>query len=204
MQLRTRLLTALAISAVCVIGLGAAQAQPAGGTPPAGGSGTPGGAATTQAGSQRTVTLSIDEVKKQASEAVNRVSQVSDVIRKMLEKARTDKDSVKILCLDDKLNQIDALVRSAGPRKQSLDGAAQTRNEDLVKHEYTILSEYKKQADKLLGEANQCVGSELTVVTDTSITSSVDPTLPDDSTGPGGSVIILFDPPPPTSSSEDM
>jgi hypothetical protein len=91
---------------------------------------------------------------------------------------RAQRDVVKTLCLNDKLNQIDVAIRSARERRQSLEAAANRNDTDLANHEFTILSVLRQRTDQLMAEANQCIGQEAGFVGESAVTSTIDPNLP--------------------------
>ena len=99
-------------------------------------------------------------------------------MRRQLETARAQRDVVKTLCLNDKLNQIDVAIRSARERRQALELAANRKDADLANHEFTILTVLRQRADQLTAEANQCIGQEAGFVGDSAVTSTIDPNLP--------------------------
>jgi hypothetical protein len=113
-----------------------------------------------QAGVARQVTLSPQEQVAQADGIVSRMESTRNSVRRQLETARTQRDVVKVLCLNDKLNQIDVAIRSAKERKQALENAAQRNDADLAAHEFTILGVLRQRSDQLTSEANQCIGEE--------------------------------------------
>ena len=118
------------------------------------------GSADTAAGVARQVALSPQEQLAQAESFVARMDSTRGVVRRQLETARAERDVVKVLCLNDKLNQIDVAIRSAKERKQALEAAAQRNDADLASHEFTILGVLRQRADQLTAEANQCIGEE--------------------------------------------
>jgi hypothetical protein len=133
-----------------LVGTGIAAAQAGGTAPPADAS----------AGVARQVTLSPQEQVTQAEGFLSRMETSRNGVRRQLETARTQRDVVKVLCLNDKLNQIDVAIRSAKERKQALEAAAQRNDADLANHEFTILGVLRQRADQLTAEANQCIGEE--------------------------------------------
>jgi len=157
-----------------VAGSATAQAPPAG-------AGTSGGAATdAQVGFQRRPTLSPQEQLVQGDASLARMEQASGVVRRQLEQARAQRDVVKTLCLNDKLNQIDVAVRSARDRKAALQAAVTRNDTELSNHEFTILTVLRQRAEQLTAEANQCIGEEVAFVGQTQVITQVDPTLPGD------------------------
>ena len=77
--------------------------------------------ADTSAGMQRQVNLSPQEQLDQADAFVARMDVTGGSVRRMLETARAQRDVVKTLCLNDKLNQIDVAMRSAQDRRGALE-----------------------------------------------------------------------------------
>src|SRR3954462_12721566 len=180
---RQRILGFTAVTAFAVLighGIAAAQAQ---GTPPA---------TDATAGVTRQVNLSPAEEVKQSEAFLARMDGSRGVVRRQLETARSQRDVVKTLCLNDKLNQLDVAIRSARERRQSLESAAQRNDADLANHEFTILTVLRQRSDQLAAEANQCIGQEAGFVGESAVTSTVDPNLPteDPSEYPNNNVIV--------------
>jgi len=131
-------------------------------------------------GVSRQVTLTPAEELAQADGFLSRMDGARTTVRRQLETARAQRDVVKTLCLNDKLNQIDVAIRSARERRQSLEAAANRKDADLSNHEFTILSVLKQRGDQLTAEANQCIGQEAGFIGESAVTSSIDPNLPKD------------------------
>lgn len=149
-MLSTRLLGVVLVGGLSIlVGTGIAAAQNGGAAP-----------ADATAGVARQVTLSPQEQLAQAESIVQRMDSTRSSVRRQLETARTQRDVVKVLCLNDKLNQIDVAIRSARERKGALEAAAARNDADLMNHEFTILSVLRQRADQLTAEANQCIGEE--------------------------------------------
>jgi len=151
-MLSRRLLGVVLVGGVSLlVGTGIAAAQAGGAAPPP---------PDASAGVARQVTLSPQEQVAQAEGFVSRMESTRNSVRRQLETARTQRDVVKVLCLNDKLNQIDVAIRSAKERKQALEAAAQRNDADLASHEFTILGVLRQRTDQLTAEANQCIGEE--------------------------------------------
>ena len=149
-MLSRRLLGIVLVGVLSIlVGTGIAAAQAGGPTPP-----------DASAGVARQVSLSPQEQLAQAESIVQRMDSTRSSVRRQLETARTQRDVVKVLCLNDKLNQIDVTIRSMRERKGALEAAAQRNDADLAAHESTILSVLRQRGDQLAVEANQCVGSD--------------------------------------------
>jgi hypothetical protein len=71
--------------------------------------------------------------------------------------ARDQRDIVKSLCLDDKLNQIDVALRTAGEHLRALEQASRIGDRDAVNHERMLLDVLGERARAVDGEAHACV-----------------------------------------------
>jgi hypothetical protein len=184
-QEKVRRFTAIAALALVVgFSVAAAQAQPA--PPPADAS----------AGLSRQVNLSPAEQLAQSEAYLTRMDAARSTVRRQLETARSQRDVVKVLCLNDKLNQIDVAIRSARERRVALELAAGRKDADLSNHEFTILSVLRQRTDQLTAEANQCIGQEAGFVGDTAVTSTIDPGLPEEDPSEYPETEVITDPPP--------
>lgn len=150
-----------------LLGQGVAGAQDAGPAAP-----EPGPALSKQ------VDLSPADQLGQAQSFLNRMETIRNSVRRSLEEARQQRDVVKTLCLNDKLNQIDVALRSANERKRSLELAAKRSDQDLANHEFTILNVLYQRTQQLDAEAKQCIGKEIGFVGESSVTVEVDPNMP--------------------------
>ncbi|RLB58780.1 MAG: hypothetical protein DRI90_16290 [Deltaproteobacteria bacterium] len=135
-------------------------------------------AAPATAGMAKQVNMSMADQVAQAASHLSRMESIRDSVRRELADARQQRDVVKTLCLNDKLNQLDVAIRSANDRKRSLELAAQRGDQDLTNHEYTILSVLYQRAQQLDAEAKQCIGKEVGFVGESSTTVEVDPGMP--------------------------
>jgi uncharacterized protein YqeY len=144
------------------------------------------------AGLSRQVTLSPAEQLAATEQYILRMDAARLQIRRMLETARSQRDVVKTLCLNDKLNQMDVALRSARERRQALERAVTRRDADLANHEFTILNVLRQRTDQLTAEANLCIGKEIEDVGANAVTSTVDPGMPreDPSEYPNSTVIV--------------
>ena len=178
--------TALAV----LVGHGIAAAQAQGGASPS---------PDAMVGVSRQVTLTPAEELAQADGFLARMDGARTTVRRQLETARAQRDVVKTLCLNDKLNQIDVAIRSARERRQSLEAAANRKDADLANHEFTILSVLKQRGDQLTAEANQCIGQEAGFVGESAVTSTIDPNLPKEDPSEYPSHNFIIEPPACTS-----
>lgn len=170
------------VSVVVGHGIAAAQAQT---SPPPDAS----------AGLARQGTLSPAEQLAQSATFIARMDGARTSVRRQLETARSQRDVVKTLCLNDKLNQIDVAIRSARERRQGLELAVNRRDADLSNHEFTILTVLRQRTEQLTAEANQCIGQEAGFIGDSAVTATIDPNLPKDDPSEYPVSDIIIEPP---------
>jgi hypothetical protein len=84
----------------------------------------------------------------------------------------------------------------------ALEAAAGKNDADRAKHEFTIIQVLKDRSAALVSEANQCIGEEAGFIGETTITVTVDPSIPgtDTSNFPSDPLVSQ----PPTLSSATM
>jgi hypothetical protein len=176
----------VATTLVLVGGFGVAGAQPAA-PPPA--------APAAETGAQRDVTLTPEQMLAEAERNLPEMERGGTVVRRQLEQAREARDVVKVLCLNDKLNQIDIAARSARDRLTSLRAAAGRKDADRSKHEYTVIQVLRDRVRALLVEANQCIGEEAGFAGDSQITVDIDPSIPEEDPSRPPNDPIISNPP---------
>jgi hypothetical protein len=156
----------LAVTIATVASAQPVEPAPAPATPPApAGTAQPGEAPTT--GEPATP----EELIAQGDGILRRGMAISKSVRTMLESARKDADIIRITCLDDKLTQINANLRSAETRLEALRKAVDA---DLRMHEYTVLSVLGNKLQVLDQEAHQCVGESMYETGETTIVTEID------------------------------
>jgi hypothetical protein len=79
-------------------------------------------------------------------------------VRQRLQSARAQRDIIKTVCLNDKLNQLDVAVRNARERRESLLAAVAQTDTAVVTQERARLEVYRQQGRRVAAEAHQCVG----------------------------------------------
>lgn len=131
-----------------------------------------------QVGFQRPAQLTPQQELSAGDASIARMEQASTTVSKMLEQARSARDIVKTLCLNDKLSQIDVAIRSAKDRRVALQAAAARSDQELSNHEFTILTVLRQRGEQLTAEANQCIGEEAAFIGATNVSTTIDNTLP--------------------------
>ncbi len=180
---RSRVLNSVLLACL-LFGLGAgardASAQPRDAAGATGGSAVPPtiDLAPPQASASAERQLSADEMVASGKAFVAGIEQASGSISRQLQAARKDRDVVRVLCLSDKLNQVDVALGSARDRLNALRGAAERSDIDRTRHESTVLEVLNDRVRVLINESNQCVGEETGFIGEAEVSVSVDPNLP--------------------------
>ncbi|HMA93278.1 MAG TPA: hypothetical protein VKP30_11370, partial [Polyangiaceae bacterium] len=122
--------------------------------------------------------LSPAQMRAAANQYLPTMEQSAQTIRRQLEQARETRDVVKVLCLNDKLNQVDVALRSTKDRIQALDGAVERNDSDRSRHEFTVIQVLRDRVRALSQEASQCIGEETGFIDDPKVRVDIDPTIP--------------------------
>jgi hypothetical protein len=99
-------------------------------------------------------------------------------VRRQLQAAREQKDVVKALCLNDKLNQIDLATRTATDRVSGLEAGVTANDTERSKHQYTVILVLRDRVNTLVSEANQCIGEDVGFVGESNVTMEIDGDIP--------------------------
>lgn len=153
---------ALALAISGALGVAFAQGEPAP-TPPAGGE------ASAPEGE-----ISPQQMLVQARAVLPAMDRGATGVRRQLAVAREQKDVVKSLCLNDKLNQIDLAIRTATDRVTGLESAVSANDRERAQHQYTVIMVLKDRVSTLTSEANQCIGEETGFVGESNVTVEVE------------------------------
>lgn len=160
--------TAVVLAVACIGGDGfVVQAQTTGTSGSVGteGAARAGGASTAQQ------QLSHADQLSSADAIVNRGNNLSQRVAQMLDDARRDADVIRVTCLNDKLTQINANLRTAQSRYTTLE---RTVDNDQRNHELTVLTVLGQKLQVLDQESNQCVGQDLYETGPTKIITEID------------------------------
>jgi hypothetical protein len=123
--------------------------------------------------SRRAAPTSAEQVATSRS-AVQRGSVLAQRISAMLEEARREADIIRVTCLNDKLTQVNANMRTAQTRMSAFESASdpETRN-----HEATVLGVLGQKFQVLDQEANRCVGQDIYDTGSTKVQTEIDTAL---------------------------
>ena len=148
---------------------------------------------------QRRANLTPEEQVAQAETIVERGNATSRQVSAMLDEARQERDIIRITCLNDKLTQINANLRTATERSTALKDAVSAQDAPRRNHEFTVLSVLAQKLQTLEREAQQCIGEDIFETGATSVTTERpdDPLNPDVVPVPPPVVTVpVFVPPP--------
>jgi hypothetical protein len=134
---------------------------------------------------QQRATLSTSEMLTQITEYKKRMEDVAKRIQVLIEEARKQKDIIRINCLTDKLVQVKANQNIADRSGQSLQDAAARNDRDAAHHEYNRITIVNQNVQVLGGEAEACVGEDLSYVGATRVDVDTEGVPPGDPTQPG-------------------
>jgi hypothetical protein len=106
-----------------------------------------------------------------ADAMVTKGTTLSQRVTQMLDDARREADVIRVTCLNDKLTQINANLRTAQSRLGSLQ---KTVDVEQRNHELTVLTVLGQKLQVLDQEANQCVGQDLYETGSTKVVTDID------------------------------
>ena len=110
-----------------------------------------------------------------AAEAiVQRATRLSERLTQLLDEARREADVIRVTCLNDKLTQVNANLRTAQNRLASLQKAT---DQEQRNHEFTVLSVLGQKFQVLEQRANQCIGQDLYETGPTKVITEIDTSL---------------------------
>jgi hypothetical protein len=144
---------------------------------------------------QDEVKKSPEQVLEESRVTLDRMEATADSISRMMRGARTDKDVVKTLCLDDKLNQIDVAVRAAADRLAIIEAAVKSGETERLSHDDAVLSALGSRGSELAVEANQCIGEESGTVGNSELKVTFDPAIPEGTVGALLPPVLISQPP---------
>lgn len=117
----------------------------------------------------------------EAAEAIlARGTQMARRVSVMLDEANQEADIVRHTCLDDKLSQLNANIRSLEARVESLRNAVAANDEGRRNHEYTVATVLGQNFQVLQQEANQCIGQDMFDTGSTRVETQIQEGSPDE------------------------
>src|SRR4051812_16469114 len=129
--------------------------------------------------SQKDVNLTPQQMLQRARAFKPSMDNDAQAVQRQATDAKQKHDVVKSLCLSDKLSQIHVASSTAAGRIETLEAAVNHNDADAAKHEFTIIQVLKDRSAALVSEANQCIGEETGFIGESTVTVSIDPSIPD-------------------------
>lgn len=166
---RISVAVSIVVAALALGGLGLAVAQVGGDSPDEG-----------EVEVQRRADLGGPEQLAEAERIQTRGSQISRRVATMLDESRRERDIIRVTCLNDKLTQVNANVRTLELRVDALREAVQGDNVERRNHEYIVITVLGQKFEILEQEANQCIGQDIFETGATRVETVVDPSTPDE------------------------
>lgn len=137
----------------------------------------------TEVRTQRVAQLSGPDQLREAGHVIDSVTGTRRQVSDLLDRARQERDIIKVNCLNDKLTQIDVTLRSAREHQDLLQTAVTINNDGQRNHEFQLMTIFRSRAQSLEGEARACIGEDTgTFDRDTRLTLIVDPNIADQDT----------------------
>jgi hypothetical protein len=132
--------------------------------------------------SRRTANLSGADQLREATATLDSITATRRRVSDLLDRARTDRDIIKVNCLNDKLTQVDVTLRSAREHQELLQNAVSLNNDGQRNHEFQLMNIFRSRSEGIEGESRGCVGEETGTFdpTRTVITVRVDPNIPEE------------------------
>jgi hypothetical protein len=127
---------------------------------------------------QKAPTLAPEGELAQAQGTLARIDAARGTVRRQLETARAARDVIRTLCLNDKLNQIDVIARTAADRVEGLRAAIARADVELSHHNFAIVAILRGRVEQIGAEAAQCIGEEMAFIGQTAVVATEPPGLP--------------------------
>lgn len=121
--------------------------------------------------------MSAEEQQAQSTKFLVEMRATETHVAKLAERARNDKDLIKLNCLNDKLLQIKGNLRIAEQTSQLLSVAAARGDAAARDHEFSKITITYQKVSVLGQEAEGCVGEEVAYVGEARVTVEIDPNV---------------------------
>jgi hypothetical protein len=134
------------------------------------------------------VVLRYQDMVLEGTVVVRKGKSSSSRVQRMIEQARKAADIIRVTCLDDKLTQIHANLRTAEGRLKALKAAVDPGRRQ---HEHTVIIVVGQKLLVLDREAQQCIGQQLFETGATRIVTEIDADLLPFEPDPSNPPIVL-------------
>jgi hypothetical protein len=149
----------------------AVMAQPGG--PPRGGRGQ-GSVDTMDARVQQRSMLTAQDMLNNGTAYRKKMSDVVTRIEDLLQKARKEKDIIRINCLVDKLVQVKASLNVTDKAFTMMKDAIDIQNQETAFYQYTRITLLNQNVQTVVNDADACVGADLSYIGTTRVDVEVE------------------------------
>ncbi|MBN2718379.1 MAG: hypothetical protein JXX14_21220 [Deltaproteobacteria bacterium] len=108
--------------------------------------------------------ISESDMMANVENQLNKSRYIEATLQTMIDSARKEKDTVRVLCIDDKLAQIQALLKGAQNRVMALKSTLNANDSGAARHQFVILQVSFNKLEGLRVQADACVGNSDFVV----------------------------------------
>lgn len=103
--------------------------------------------------------LSDKEKADVGSKSISGMREILSRVNKLVEEARSERDALRLNCVNERKTQIAGLVKVAELSLEELRAAAREKQPEAVDHEYNKIVIARGKVDSYKTEAEQCIGS---------------------------------------------
>lgn len=135
--------------------------------------------------------LTAQEQISQSDSYINKMLAILAKIEKLADKARKDRDIIKLNCVNDKHIQVKGNLNLGEQSRESLKTAIARNDEDARNHEFAKLTIIYQKVIVLGQEAEACIGEEISYLGATRVDVEVDKDIPQEDP------TVIPPPPPP-------
>lgn len=129
---------------------------------------------------QRRANLTPEQQLQEAQQVQQRGTDLSRRVSVMLDEARQERDIIRVTCVNDKLTQVNANLRTVELRLTNLQDAIAAQDASRRNHEFTVIAVLGQKFVVLDREAAQCIGQDIFETGSTRVITEIDPNNPDD------------------------
>lgn len=102
--------------------------------------------------------LAPTEREQRAHKLIEQMQGLSGQVEKLANQARSEKDIVKLNCVNEKLNQVRGLLKVSETAEADLRESNARREDEQSQHSFTKLSIAQRKVVQLRQDAEQCIG----------------------------------------------
>jgi hypothetical protein len=148
---------------------------------------------------QKGSTLSPEEQVDQSEKYISKMKAIHEDVNRLAEKARADRDIIKLNCVNDKLIQIKGHLNLADKSVEALKFAIARNDENARNHHFAKLTITHQNVVVLRQESEACIGEDISFVGATKVDIDVDEDIAMEDPvmqvikNPDGTVVIKVD-----------